>query len=154
MTGKSIDELQVADRAEMVRRVGPADVAAFVEATGDDNPLHGNDIFAARTPFRTPIAPGILTAGLASAVIGTRLPGPGSVYVSQTLKFLRPVRVGDLITARVEVVEILPEKNRVRLITECVNDRGETVLQGEAWVLPPRALVRRPMPTRALARAA
>lgn len=154
MKGKSIDELRVTDRAEMVRRVGPADVAAFVEATGDDNPLHGNDIFAARTPFRTPIAPGILTAGLVSAVIGTRLPGPGSVYVSQTLKFLRPVRVGDLITARVEVVEILPERNRVRLVTECVNDRRESVLQGEAWVVPPRAVLRRPMPATTLARAA
>ncbi len=141
MTGKSIDEIHVGDRAELVRQVERSDVLAFVEATGDENPLHGNDIFAARTPFKTPIAPGILMAGVISAVIGTRLPGAGSVYISQTLKFLRPVRVGDVITARVEVAEVLRERNRVRLTTVCVNDRGEEVLRGEAWVVPPRTAV-------------
>jgi hypothetical protein len=75
-------------------------------------------------------------------VIGTRLPGPGSIDASQDLKFLKPVRAGDTITARVEVVELIRERNRIRLKTTCVNQRGEEVLSGEAWVLPPKASVR------------
>jgi 3-hydroxybutyryl-CoA dehydratase len=156
MIGKSIDQLRVTDRAELVRQVEQSDVLAFVDATGDENPLHANDIFAARTPFKTPIVPGILTAGFVSAVIGTRLPGPGTTYVSQTLKFLRPVRVGDVITTRVEVLEVLRERNRVRLLTRCVNQHGQEVLTGEAWVMPPLAArwSTEPSPTAELARAA
>jgi acyl dehydratase len=139
MVGTTIEELSVDDRAELVRRLDDRAITAFIDATGDENPLHGDGAFAAATTFRTPIAPGLLTAGLISAVIGTRLPGPGTVYLSQTLKFVRPVRPGDTITARVRVLEILPERNRVRLATVCANQHGEEVLLGEAWVLPPRA---------------
>ena len=88
-----------------------------------------------------PIAPGIYTAGLISAVIGTRLPGPGTIYLSQSLKFLKPVKAGDRITARVEITDVIRERNRVRLHTVCVNQHGEDVLSGEAWVMPSRTPV-------------
>lgn len=142
MIGRTIDELAVGDTAELSRRVEPEAIAEFVEAVGDRNPLHSDPGYAATTPFGEPIAPGIFTAGLISAVIGTRLPGPGAVYLSQTLKFLKPVRLGDTITARVEVVEVARERNRVRLTTVCRNQRGEEVVTGEAWVMPSRTPVR------------
>ncbi len=136
---RTLCELALHDHAELTRLVTEGEIAAFAAAIGDRNPLHRDRAYAARTPFATPIAPGIFTAGLVSAVIGTTLPGPGSVYLSQTLKFTRPVRAGDTLTARVEIVEILKERSRVRLQTTCVNQRGENVLAGEAWVLVPRA---------------
>lgn len=139
MIGRAIDELSVGDSSELSRLVSEGDIAEFVDAVGDHNPVHSDPVFAAATPFRGTIAPGIWTAGLISGVIGTRLPGPGSIYVTQDLQFLRPVRGGDTITARVEVVEIVRERNRVRLRTVCVNQRGEEVLTGEAWVLPPKS---------------
>ncbi len=141
MIGRSIDELSVGDSAELSRVVLEGDIAEFVDAVGDYNPVHSDRAFAATTPFKSPIAPGLWTAGLISSVIGTRLPGPGAIYVSQDLHFLKPVWAGDIITARVEVVEIVPERNRVRLRTVCVNQRGEEVLAGEAWVLPPKSQV-------------
>jgi hypothetical protein len=91
--------------------------------------------------FKEPIAPGIWTAGLISAVIGTRLPGPGAIYLSQELKFLKPVLFDDVIMARVEVVEVLRERNRLRLKTVCTNQRGEEVLTGEALVMPSKVPV-------------
>ncbi len=141
MIGRAIGELALGDWAEISRVASDADIAEFVDAVGDHNPVHSDPAFAATTPFRGPIAPGIWTAGLISAVIGTRLPGPGSIYVSQDLQFVRPVRTGERITARVEVLEIVPERNRVRLRTVCVNQRGEEVLAGEAWVLPPKSRI-------------
>lgn len=141
MTGRTIDELQIGDTAELSRVVRERDIAEFansVGSVGDDNPLHSDRAYAARTSFREPIAPGLWTAGLVSGVIGTRLPGPGSIYATQDLKFLKPVKVGDTITARVEVMEVLRARNRVRLRTTCVNQLGEEVLSGEAWVRPPK----------------
>jgi acyl dehydratase len=141
MTGKTIADLTAGDHAEITRVVEEADVAAFVEAVGDYNPVHSDPRYAATTPFKEPIAPGIFTAGLISAVIGTELPGPGAIYLSQSLKFIKPVKPGDTITARAEVVEVLRERNRVRLHTVCTNQRGEEVLSGEAWVMPSRTRV-------------
>mgnify|MGYP001572371228 FL=1 len=138
MTGKTIAELSEGDHAELTRVVEQADVEAFVDAVGDYNPLHSDPEYAATTMFKAPIAPGIFTAGMISAVIGTQLPGPGAVYLSQDLKFLKPVKPGDTITARVEVVELIRDRNRIRLKTVCANQRGEEVLTGEAWVLPSR----------------
>ena len=129
MTGRTIDELVIGDR--------------------DHIPLLHDAECAASTSFGEPIAPGILTAAFISAVIGTELPGPGAVYLSQSLKFLRPVMVNDTITTRVEVTEVIPGRNRVCLRTECVNGRGEPVLTGEAW-----SRERRIEPAVALARAA
>jgi len=139
--GKTIAELRPGDRAEMARVVEEGDIASFIDAVGDLNPVHRDLDYAATTPFKSPIAPGIFTAGLLSAVIGTRLPGPGAVYLSQSLKFVKPVRAGDTITARVDVLEVLVERNRARLQTVCVNQRGEEVLSGEAWVMPSKAPV-------------
>lgn len=136
MTGRTIQELAVGDVAQVTRTITPETIREFVEATGDDNPLHSDAVFAATTRFGQVIAPGILTGGLLSAVIGTALPGPGAVYLSQSFRFLRPVHVGDTVTARVEVAEILRERNRLRLVTVCANERSETVLEGEAWVMP------------------
>jgi acyl dehydratase len=138
MTGRTIEELAVGDTAELTRSVTAETIREFVEATGDDNPLHSDPAFAATTRFGEVIAPGILTGGLISAVIGTRLPGPGTIYLSQTFRFLRPVRIGDTITARVEVTEVLRERNRVSLRTACANQAGEVVVEGEAWVMPSR----------------
>jgi acyl dehydratase len=138
MRGKTIDELVAGERAELTRVVARDDLAAFVDAVGDYNPLHSDPEYAATTPFKVPIVPGIFTAGLISAVIGTTLPGPGAVYLSQDLKFLKPVRPGDTITARAEIVELLRDRNRIRLRTVCTNERGEEVLVGEAWVMPSR----------------
>jgi acyl dehydratase len=136
MIGKTIAEVARGDHAEIVRTVQQEDIASFLDAVGDLNPLHADVGYAAATPFKEPIAPGIFTAGLISAVIGTRLPGPGAIYLSQGLKFLRPVKAGDTITARVEVLEVIRERNRLRLQTTCTNQRGEEVLAGEAWVMP------------------
>lgn len=141
MIGKTIAEIAAGDRAEIVRAVDEDDVAAFIDAVGDDNPIHSDARYAAGTPFKEPIAPGIFTAGLISAVIGTRLPGPGAIYLSQALKFVRPVKVGDVITARVEVREVIAERNRIRLDTVCLNQNEEEVLAGEAWVMPSRTRV-------------
>jgi acyl dehydratase len=142
MIGVTIDDVRVGDHAEIRRVASEADIAGFVDAVGDDNPIHSDPSFAATTRFKGRIAPGIWTAGLVSAVIGTRLPGPGTIYLSQDLEFVRPVMLGDAITARVEVVEVLCEKNRARLATSCVNQRGEEVLRGEALVMPSRTPVR------------
>ncbi|HYL81030.1 MAG TPA: MaoC family dehydratase [Candidatus Acidoferrum sp.] len=147
MIGRTIDQLAVGDAAELTREVTPGDILKFVESVGDRNPVHSDLAYAASTLFREPIAPGIWTAGLISAVIGTELPGPGSIYVTQELRFLRPVKPGDTITTRVEVVEILRERNRVRLKTTCRNQRGEVVLDGEAWVLPSKVPVSYPTST-------
>ena len=141
MIGKTIAELAAGDRAEITRVVEQDDIAAFVDAVGDYNPVHSDPAYAAATPFKAPIAPGIFTAGLISAVIGTELPGPGAIYLSQSLKFVKPVKAGDVITARAEIVEMLPERNRVRLQTVCVNQHGDEVLSGEAWIMPSRTRV-------------
>ena len=117
MIGKTIGELTPGDHAEIVQTVTHAHIASFIDAVGDFNPVHSDPVYAAGTPFKEPIAPGIYTAGLVSAVIGTRLPGPGAVYVSQSLKFTKPVKAGDTITARVEILEVIRERNRIRLRT-------------------------------------
>ena len=138
MKGKTIDALKVGDTAEFAKTVSESDVYLYAGVTGDLNPAHIDEAYAQSTFFKTRIAHGMLTAGFISAVIGTRLPGPGTIYMQQTLSFMAPVRMGDTITARVEVVEIVPEKKRARLKTVCVNQEGTVVLDGEALVSPPR----------------
>ena len=138
MIGMTIDAIAVGDSAQITRRVTDGDIAGFVDAVGDYNPVHSDRGYAAATVFKEPIAPGIWTAGLISAVIGTRLPGPGAIYLAQDLKFLKPVKAGDSISARVEVIEVNRDKNRIRLRTVCTNQRAEAVLTGEAVVMPSR----------------
>jgi len=138
--GRSIQELAVGESADLARSAQADEIAAFVALIGDHNPVHADGDLMSRTRFRAPIVPGMWTASLISVVIGTRLPGPGTIYIAQDLRFLKPVKMGDTITARVEVVEIMLEKNRVRLQTTCINQHGESVLAGEALVLPPFTL--------------
>jgi len=133
-----MSELVVGMAAEVSRTYDEWDIFTFAAVTGDLNPAHTDEAFAEATPFHGRVAHGMLTSSLISAILGMRLPGPGTIYLSQELKFRRPVRIGDMITARAEVVELLPEKNIARLKTTCVNQRGEMVLEGEAVVMPPK----------------
>jgi 3-hydroxybutyryl-CoA dehydratase len=140
MIGKTIHEIEVGDKAQFAKTVSESDVYLYAGITGDSNPAHINEEYAKKTVFKTRIAHGMLSAGFISAILGLHLPGPGTIYVSQMLQFLAPVRIGDTITAAVEVVDILPKKNRVTLKTVCVNQDGTTVLAGEAVVSPPKQL--------------
>lgn len=121
--------------ATWTKTITEADVVAFAGITGDFNPLHVDREYAARSRFGERIAHGLLTAGLVSAVLGMRLPGPGGIFLSQTLQFLKPVRFGDTITARAEVTHWRAERRILTLRTTCSNQRGETVLDGEASLL-------------------
>lgn len=128
------DELVVGQTAEYSKTITDQDVMAFAGVTGDFNPVHVDAAAAARSRFGGRIAHGMLGAGLISAAIANRLPGPGSIYLAQTLRFTAPVRLDDTVTVTVEIVELLPKK-RVRLSTTCRNQSGDTVIEGEATVL-------------------
>src|SRR5210317_2220456 len=138
MIGKTFDQLNIGDSDRFSKTVTDTDIYLFAGVTGDFNPAHIDEAYAQGTFFKTRIAHGMLSAGFISAVIGTRLPGPGTVYMRQTLDFLAPVRIGDTVTATVEVVEKMEDKKRVRLKTTCVNQEGTRLLDGEALVSPPR----------------
>ena len=139
MIGKTIEELQVGDTAKFSKTVSESDVYLFAGVTGDLNPAHVNEDYAKDTFFKTRIAHGMLSASFISTVIGTMLPGPGTIYMGQEVRFLAPVKFGDTVTAVVEVIEINTDKKRVRLKTYCVNQENTTVVDGEAQVSPPRA---------------
>ncbi len=139
MGGKSVDGLEVGQKGVVVKTITAADIQQYATLTGDTNPLHTDHAFAKGTRFGEPIAQGMLAASVISAAIGSRLPGPGTIYLSQELRFLKPVKVGDTVIARVEVTELIREKNRVRLRTTLHNQRGEQVIEGSALVIPPTA---------------
>ncbi|MBM3302142.1 MAG: MaoC family dehydratase [Deltaproteobacteria bacterium] len=143
MSGKTIEELRVGDRAEFTKTISESDVYLYAGVTGDVNPAHIDEEYAKKTFFKTRIAHGMLLGGLISAVLGSRLPGPGTIYISQHLDFLAPVRFGDTITASVEVIEILTMQKRVKFKTTCMNQDGVRVVDGEAVVSPPKAPKRR-----------
>src|ERR1700722_8541602 len=132
------EDLSVGMTERLSKTVASSDVVGFAEVTGDRNPIHLSEHFAAKTPFGTRIAHGLYTASLISAVLGTRLPGPGAIYISQTLNFRAPVKIGDTVDVVVTVAELLPEKQRARLACTCRVD-GEVVLDGEALVKVPSA---------------
>lgn len=138
MTGKNINELKVGDRAQFAKTVSESDIYLYAGVTGDFNPAHINEEYAKKTFFETRIVHGMLTGGFISTVIGNQLPGYGTIYIRQELNFLAPVRIGDTITAQVEVLEIMTEKKQVKLKTTCFNQEEKTVLDGEAIVSPPR----------------
>ncbi|NPV91148.1 MAG: MaoC family dehydratase [Firmicutes bacterium] len=131
---QTFDQLNIGDRANVSKTISETDVYLFAGITGDFNPVHVNSEYAKDTQFSKRIAHGVLSVGLISTVLGTRLPGPGSIYLNQTVSFLAPVYVGDTITAEVEVIEKMPEKSRVKLRTTCYNQTGKNILQGEAIV--------------------
>lgn len=128
-------DLAVGRVAELARTVTDTDIRGYAEITGDRNPAHTDDVWAAKSRFRGRIAHGMLTAGFISAVLGMEMPGTGAIYLSQTLRFLKPVRIGDRITARAEVLELFPAQKRVRMATRCTNQGGEVVVDGEALLL-------------------
>ncbi len=134
--GKTINQLSVGDSASLSGSFSQEDIDAFARISGDDNPAHVDAAWAEASSFGGRVAHGVLTAGLISAVLGTQLPGPGSIYLSQTLRWLAPVLPGDILTATATVKEIIPDKKRVVLDTIVQKD-GETVLTGEALVVPP-----------------
>ena len=137
LTNYLFHQMKIGDRASLVRHVGPKDIELFAAVSGDANPAHLDAGFAAHGPFGHVVVHGMWTAALISAVLGTRLPGPGTIYLDQQIRFNKPVSPGDTITAEVEVAELIEGKNRVRLTTTARNQRGEVVLSGEALVLAP-----------------
>lgn len=136
LMGGDIVKVKVGDKAFFEKTISESDVYLFAGLTGDFNPLHMNEEVAKKSIFKTRVVHGLMVAGLISAVLGLKLPGPGTIYLSQELRFVKPVRIGDTIRAEVEVIELLP-KNRVKLKTICINQRGEVVIDGSAIVLVP-----------------
>ena len=134
----ALARLAVGQWAEFAKTVTEADVVLFAGVTGDFNPVHVDAEYAATTQFGGRIAHGMLSAGFVSTVLASRLPGPGTIYLSQSLRFTRPVRIGDTVTAHAEITQLHPEKRRVTLATVCRNQRGETVIEGEAVVMVPK----------------
>ena len=135
--GRTISEIRIGDSFEHEFDVTEAMIVKFAEATGDRNPVHLDEDFAKNSIFKTRIAHGMLSAGFISAVLGTMFPGVGTIYLSQSLQFRRPVFIGDRITARLTALEKNEAKNRLRLETTCLNQNGLPVLTGEATVIPP-----------------
>ncbi|MBN1774211.1 MAG: MaoC family dehydratase [Deltaproteobacteria bacterium] len=130
-------KLELGATAESSKTIGEHDVYTFAELTGDFNPVHVDEVAAGRSRFGTRVAHGMLAAGLFSAILGTKLPGPGTIYLGQELRFVAPVRFGDTVTARVELLEVRTDKPIAVLRTWAVNQKGETVLDGKATVLLP-----------------
>ncbi|MEP6589780.1 MAG: MaoC family dehydratase [Gemmatimonadota bacterium] len=128
-------ELAVGARAQASKTFTGDDIDTFIQLTGDTNPMHVDGDYATASRFGGRIAHGMLTAGLISTVLGRELPGTGAIYLGQTLRFTAPVRPGDTITAEAVVLELLPEKRHVRISTRCSNQRGESVIEGEARML-------------------
>jgi 3-hydroxybutyryl-CoA dehydratase len=128
-------DLKIGQSAEVTHTITADDIQTFGDLSGDYNPLHFNDEWAKTTMFGGRIAHGLLSASFISTVIGMKLPGPGTIYLSQSMKFMRPVRIGDTITARVEVAALNDEKKRVTMKTVCTNQDQEVVVDGEALIM-------------------
>ena len=133
----TIEELKIGQTSSFSKTITETDVYLFAGITGDFNPAHINAQYAANTQFKERIAHGMLSASLISTILGTSLPGKGTIYLGQQVKFLSPVRLGDTITATVKVKELVKEKNRVILHTFCANQEGDLVVDGEATALAP-----------------
>jgi 3-hydroxybutyryl-CoA dehydratase len=140
LVGKRAAELTIGDVAFMTKTISESDVYLFAGITGDLNPAHVNEEYAKNTPFKTRIAHGMLGAGLISAVLGMKLPGPGTIYLGQDLSFRKPVLIGDTITAKAEVVNIIDKGKIVicEIKTTCYNQHGDIVMEGMAKVIPPK----------------
>lgn len=137
MKGKTLKEIKLGDKASFTKTLTETDVYLFAGISGDLNPAHINQVASEQTMFKGRIVHGILCASLISTVLGMYLPGPGTIYAGQELKFLKPVRIGDTITAEAEVEEIIKEKF-LKMKTTCTNQNGEVVIEGYATVMPPR----------------
>ena len=133
---KFFEDLSVGQEASMSRTVGEADIVAYAALSGDYNPVHLDRDYAAQTLFKERIAHGILSAGYISALFGMQLPGPGAIYISQTLNFKGPVKIDDHVVTTVKLVELIPEKRRARFDCVC-SVSGKAVLTGEAVLMVP-----------------
>jgi 3-hydroxybutyryl-CoA dehydratase len=138
MLGKKMSELKIGQKESVQKTISETDIYLYAGITGDLNPAHINEEYARNTFFKGRIAHGMLTAGLISAVVGMKLPGPGTIYIAQELKFTAPVRIGDTIKAEGEIVELNKEKNIAIIKTTCTNQDGNVVLTGTATVKPPK----------------
>ena len=139
MKGITIGEMKIGDNASFTKTISETDIYLYAGISGDFNPAHINQVDAEQGMFGKRIAHGMLSAGFISAVLGTKLPGPGTIYMGQELRFTKPVYIGDTITATVTVSELIPEKNRAILETVCTNQNGDVVIKGTATVMPPKA---------------
>jgi 3-hydroxybutyryl-CoA dehydratase len=131
----SFEDIEVGQSAVRKRTITESDILKYAEVTGNYNPIHVDEEFAKTTIFRKRMAPAFLVSSMISAILGTQLPGPGAIYLKQSLDFTTPVRIGDEITARVEVTSKDSKQKTVKLKTICFNQRGSTVIEGEATVL-------------------
>ena len=136
---KTIDTIQIGDSASFTKTITEADITLFAGYSGDFNPAHINAVESDQGMFHGRIAHGMLSAGFISAVLGMQLPGPGTIYMGQELRFVKPVYIGDTVTATATVVERVPEKNRLKLETIVTNQKGDPVITGMATVMPPKA---------------
>ena len=135
LDGYDIEDLKVGMSASFAKTITEADIVLFASASGDNNAVHINEEFAQTTQFKGRIAHGMLTASVISAAIAGRLPGPGTIYLGQNLRFKAPVRPGETVHAKVTVKELMPEKRRVALTTVCTVG-GKVVIEGDALVMP------------------
>lgn len=138
MQGLAFSELSVGMSAQYSKTVREDEIAFFAKATGDVNPVHLDDDYAKTTIFGGRVAHGMLSAGFISALLGTRFPGPGTIYLEQTLKFHAPVRIGNTITIKATITRLIPEKRRVVMQTVCLDQQGKEIVSGEATVLVPK----------------
>ena len=134
--GYYFEDLEVGMTEVFAKTVTEADIVAFAGISGDTNPVHINEEFASKTMFKGRIAHGILSASFISTVVGTKLPGPGCIYVSQSLRFKAPVKAGDTVNATCEITNLVPEKKFIELKTQCLVD-GKVVIDGEATIMVP-----------------
>ena len=130
--------MRIGASAQIVKTITEGDIELFARATGDFNPVHLDATYAEKTMFKGRIAHGLLSVGFFSTILGNILPGHGTIYLSQEVKFLAPVRIGDTVTAKVDLIELIPEKNRAKFRTICTNQDGKLVVDGIAWTMPPR----------------
>lgn len=137
MTGLYVEDLSVGQSAELSHTVSEGDIVRFAEVSGDHNPVHLDEAYAATTPFKTRIAHGMLGASYISALIAGKLPGPGAIYLSQSLNFKRPVKIGDAVTVTATITAIDAAKARVTLAT-VATVAGKAVIEGEAVIMAPR----------------
>ncbi|WP_164880862.1 MaoC/PaaZ C-terminal domain-containing protein [Aestuariirhabdus litorea] len=138
LTNYTFDELAIGDTATFTRTLEEKDLILFAAVSGDINPLHLDPEFASTTPFKERIAHGAWSGSLISAALANVMPGPGTVYLGQSLKFQRPVKLGDTLTVQLEVKEKQERRNQVTFITQVVNQEGKTVVSGEAEVMAPK----------------
>lgn len=131
----NFSDIKIGMKDSISKTITETDVILFAGVTLDTNSAHTNEVKAKESVFKTRIAHGMLSAGLISAVLGTKLPGEGSIYTNQELKFTAPVYFGDTVTATVEVIDLIPEKNRVILSTVCTNQDGKVVVTGQATIM-------------------